>query len=55
MKGVTELPVDVTIKLKGNGEAGYCVNTQEWASKHMNNEDGVIFVLKNEEFTELQL
>jgi hypothetical protein len=46
---MTRLPADVTIKLSYDS-IGYKVNTVEWVSKYMNNEDGMLIVLKSDEY-----
>jgi hypothetical protein len=53
VSGVSELPDGVTVKLNGYEVSGFLVNTKEYVKKHMNDEDGLQFILENDEWTEL--
>lgn len=53
VRGITELPDNITILTNDRAIEGYKVNTREWVKKHMDNENGILFILKNEEFMEI--
>lgn len=53
VSGVSELPDGVTVKLNDYEVSGFLVNTKEYVKKNMNDEDGLQFILENDEWVEV--